>query len=159
MLGSGKSIWNQQVLQIISLIDGSHIPILPPSDGYKDFVNCNGWPCYVLQAVVNHRCWYDICRSDIQYNVQTMDLFCACAFFLLFANTGFVGHTDTHSLYCVYIYSTSVTDAWIEQLQCGQRTDVMRLSGARPHHIQLGHGDNAELLFLPDTGAQHMNLA
>jgi len=39
--------------QIIGCIDGTHIPVLPPSDGYKDFVNRKGWPSYVLQAVVD----------------------------------------------------------------------------------------------------------
>ena len=39
--------------QIIRCIDGSHILVLPPSDGYKDFANRKGWPSYVLQAVVD----------------------------------------------------------------------------------------------------------
>lgn len=39
--------------QIIGCIDGTHIPVLPPSDGYKDFVIRKGWPSYVLQAVVD----------------------------------------------------------------------------------------------------------
>lgn len=43
--------------QIMGLIDGTHIPILPPSDGYKDFVNRKGRPSYVLQAVVDHKSW------------------------------------------------------------------------------------------------------
>lgn len=43
--------------QIIGLIDGTHIPVLPPSNGYRDFVNRKGWPSYVLQAVVDDRCW------------------------------------------------------------------------------------------------------
>uniref|UniRef100_A0A672YWA1 DDE Tnp4 domain-containing protein n=1 Tax=Sphaeramia orbicularis TaxID=375764 RepID=A0A672YWA1_9TELE len=42
--------------QIFGLIDGTHIPILPPSYGYQDFVNRKGWPSYVLQAVVDDRC-------------------------------------------------------------------------------------------------------
>ncbi|CAJ1071691.1 uncharacterized protein LOC127630384 isoform X2 [Xyrichtys novacula] len=46
--------------QIMGLIDGTHIPILPPSDGFKDFVNRKGWTSYVLQAVVDDRCWYII---------------------------------------------------------------------------------------------------
>lgn len=43
--------------QMMGLIDGTHIPILPPSDGYKDFVTRKGWPSYVLQAVVDDKCW------------------------------------------------------------------------------------------------------
>ncbi|KAL1277058.1 hypothetical protein QQF64_023731 [Cirrhinus molitorella] len=43
--------------QIMGLIDGTHIPILAPSDGYKDYVNRKGWPSYVLQAVVDDQGW------------------------------------------------------------------------------------------------------
>lgn len=39
--------------QIIGGVDGTHIPIVPPKDGYRDFVNRKGWPSYVLQAVVD----------------------------------------------------------------------------------------------------------
>ena len=39
--------------QVIGCIDGTHIPVLPPSDAYKDFANREGWPSYVLQAVVD----------------------------------------------------------------------------------------------------------
>ncbi len=39
--------------QIMRLIDGTHIPVLPPSDSYKDFLNRKGWPSYVLQAIVD----------------------------------------------------------------------------------------------------------
>jgi hypothetical protein len=42
---------------VMGIIDGTHIPMLPPSDGYKDFVNRKGWPSYVLQAVVDHQFW------------------------------------------------------------------------------------------------------
>ncbi|KAL1277225.1 hypothetical protein QQF64_023898 [Cirrhinus molitorella] len=45
------------VPQVMGLIDGTHIPILPPSDGYKDFVIRKDWPSYVLQAVVGDGCW------------------------------------------------------------------------------------------------------
>ncbi|XP_011871837.1 PREDICTED: putative nuclease HARBI1, partial [Vollenhovia emeryi] len=41
--------------QIIGCIDGSHIPILAPSEGCRDFVNCKGWPSYVLLAVVDDK--------------------------------------------------------------------------------------------------------
>ncbi|XP_061586881.1 uncharacterized protein LOC133451756 [Cololabis saira] len=50
--------------QIIGCIDGTHIPVLPPSEGYKDFVNRKGWPSYVLQAVVDdtYRFWNISCK-------------------------------------------------------------------------------------------------
>jgi len=44
--------------QIIGCIDGSHIPILAPVDGYRDYVNRKGWPSYNLQAVVDDKCRY-----------------------------------------------------------------------------------------------------
>uniref|UniRef100_A0A671XEC2 DDE Tnp4 domain-containing protein n=1 Tax=Sparus aurata TaxID=8175 RepID=A0A671XEC2_SPAAU len=50
--------------QIIGCIDATHIPVLPPSDGYKDFANRKGWPSYVLQAVVDdmYRFWNINCK-------------------------------------------------------------------------------------------------
>ncbi len=42
---------------VIGCIDGTHIPVLLPSDGYRDFVNRKGWPSYIIQAVVNDKCW------------------------------------------------------------------------------------------------------
>uniref|UniRef100_A0A667WS05 DDE Tnp4 domain-containing protein n=1 Tax=Myripristis murdjan TaxID=586833 RepID=A0A667WS05_9TELE len=51
---------SHHIPQIMGLIDGSHIPVLPPSDGYKDFVNRKGWPSYVLQAVVDHGRFLDV---------------------------------------------------------------------------------------------------
>lgn len=41
-----------KIPNIIGAIDGSHIPILPPSDGYRDFVNRKGWPSFILQGIV-----------------------------------------------------------------------------------------------------------
>uniref|UniRef100_A0A673NED2 DDE Tnp4 domain-containing protein n=1 Tax=Sinocyclocheilus rhinocerous TaxID=307959 RepID=A0A673NED2_9TELE len=47
--------------QIMGLIDGTHIPIFPLSDGYKDFLNRKGWPSYALQAFVDHKsCFWSI---------------------------------------------------------------------------------------------------
>jgi len=40
--------------QLIGAIDGSHISILPPSDGYRDYINRKGWPSVILQAVVDN---------------------------------------------------------------------------------------------------------
>ncbi|GLV33321.1 uncharacterized protein CBL_11760, partial [Carabus blaptoides fortunei] len=48
--------------QILGCIDGTHIPILPPENGFRDFVNRKGWPSYNCQAVVDHNCQFrDIC--------------------------------------------------------------------------------------------------
>uniref|UniRef100_A0A3P9MF02 DDE Tnp4 domain-containing protein n=1 Tax=Oryzias latipes TaxID=8090 RepID=A0A3P9MF02_ORYLA len=44
---------SHHIPQIMGLINGTHISILPPSDGYKDFVNHKGWPSYIIQAVVD----------------------------------------------------------------------------------------------------------
>ncbi|KAL6455329.1 hypothetical protein MHYP_G00362230 [Metynnis hypsauchen] len=50
-----------RIPQIMGLIDGTHIPVLPPRDGYKDFVNRKGWPSYVLQGVVDDKgCFWNI---------------------------------------------------------------------------------------------------
>lgn len=43
--------------QVIGCVDGSHIPILPPSEGYRDFINRKGWASYVLQGVVDDQYW------------------------------------------------------------------------------------------------------
>lgn len=41
--------------QIIGCIDGSHIPILAPSEGSKDFINRKHYASIVLQAVVDDK--------------------------------------------------------------------------------------------------------
>uniref|UniRef100_A0A3P9HZR1 DDE Tnp4 domain-containing protein n=1 Tax=Oryzias latipes TaxID=8090 RepID=A0A3P9HZR1_ORYLA len=44
---------SHHIPQIMGLIDGTHIPILPPSDCYKDFVNRKGRPSYMLLLTTN----------------------------------------------------------------------------------------------------------
>lgn len=46
------------VPQLIGAIDGTHIPILPPSNGYRDYINRKGWPSMILQAVVDNKYRY-----------------------------------------------------------------------------------------------------
>ncbi|KAG0444343.1 hypothetical protein HPB47_013904, partial [Ixodes persulcatus] len=41
--------------QIWGAIDGTHIPILAPRKGYRDFVNRKHWPSFNMQAVVDDR--------------------------------------------------------------------------------------------------------
>ncbi|XP_039305175.1 protein ALP1-like [Solenopsis invicta] len=40
--------------QIISCIDGTHLPITVPEESYRDFVNRKGWASYNVQAIVDH---------------------------------------------------------------------------------------------------------
>ncbi|XP_051787442.1 uncharacterized protein LOC127529067 [Erpetoichthys calabaricus] len=50
------------VPQIYGALDGTHVPILPPTEGYRDYINRKGWPSIVLQALVDDRCMIrDIC--------------------------------------------------------------------------------------------------
>uniref|UniRef100_A0A3Q1GZ70 DDE Tnp4 domain-containing protein n=1 Tax=Acanthochromis polyacanthus TaxID=80966 RepID=A0A3Q1GZ70_9TELE len=45
----------------IGCVDESRIPCLPPSDGYRDFINRKGWPSYVLQAVCDDKyCFWNV---------------------------------------------------------------------------------------------------
>ena len=42
------------VPQVHGAIDGTHVPIRPPAEGCRDFVNRKGWPSIVvLQALVD----------------------------------------------------------------------------------------------------------
>lgn len=47
------------VPQVYGTLDGTHILILPPSDGYQDYVNHKRWPSIVLQALVDDQ--YQVC--------------------------------------------------------------------------------------------------
>ncbi|XP_011253237.1 protein ALP1-like [Camponotus floridanus] len=40
--------------QLIWCIDGTHIPITAPHEGYRDFVNRKGWTSYNIMTVVDH---------------------------------------------------------------------------------------------------------
>ncbi|XP_055709000.1 uncharacterized protein LOC129805246 [Phlebotomus papatasi] len=40
--------------QIIAAVDGSHIPILPPEEGRKDFMNRKNYGSIILQGTVDH---------------------------------------------------------------------------------------------------------
>lgn len=42
------------IVQSFRAIDGTHIPILPPTNGYRDFVNRKGWPSIVMQGIVDY---------------------------------------------------------------------------------------------------------
>ena len=37
-------------------IDGTHIPVTAPFDGYRDYVNRKGWTSIILQAVCDDKC-------------------------------------------------------------------------------------------------------
>ena len=39
---------------IIGAIDGTHMPVLPPKDGYRNFVKRKGWPSYNVLAIVDN---------------------------------------------------------------------------------------------------------
>uniref|UniRef100_A0A3B1JVY3 DDE Tnp4 domain-containing protein n=1 Tax=Astyanax mexicanus TaxID=7994 RepID=A0A3B1JVY3_ASTMX len=48
--------------QVYGSLDGTHIPILPPAVGYRDYVNRKGWPSIVLQALVDDQLLFrDVC--------------------------------------------------------------------------------------------------
>ncbi|XP_011867696.1 PREDICTED: putative nuclease HARBI1 [Vollenhovia emeryi] len=40
--------------QIIGSIDGTHVEVIPPKEGYRDFINRKGWPSYNMLAVVDY---------------------------------------------------------------------------------------------------------
>lgn len=43
--------------QCAGAIDGSHIPVIAPSEDHTDYFNRKGWHSVILQAVVDHRFW------------------------------------------------------------------------------------------------------
>ena len=49
------------VPQCIGAIDGSHIPVSPPTLCHTDYYNCKGWYSLLIQAVVDYKyCFLDI---------------------------------------------------------------------------------------------------
>lgn len=50
---------------IIGAIDGTHIPIKPPHEGHRDFINRKGWASIILQGVVDAKYQFiDICVKN-----------------------------------------------------------------------------------------------
>ncbi|XP_050064881.1 uncharacterized protein LOC126553811 [Aphis gossypii] len=50
------------MVQVIGMIDGTHIPILAPVNGRLDYINRKGWTSLICQAVVDHEYKFtDIC--------------------------------------------------------------------------------------------------
>nr|CAI5852533.1 unnamed protein product [Callosobruchus analis] len=50
---------------IIGAIDGTHIPIKPPRQGHRDFINRKGWASVILQGVVDAKYRFmDICVKN-----------------------------------------------------------------------------------------------
>ena len=41
--------------QAFAAIDGTHIPVTPPSDGYRDFINRKMYPSVIFQAVCDDK--------------------------------------------------------------------------------------------------------
>ncbi|XP_075304721.1 tripartite motif-containing protein 16-like [Odontesthes bonariensis] len=50
-----RNATKHHIPQIYGAIDGSYIPILPPLDGYRDYINRKRWASVILQAVVDDR--------------------------------------------------------------------------------------------------------
>lgn len=48
-----RNVTWHHVPQVYGLVDGTHITVLPPPDRYRDYVNRNGSPSIILQAVVD----------------------------------------------------------------------------------------------------------
>ncbi|KAG0414043.1 hypothetical protein HPB47_008812 [Ixodes persulcatus] len=44
--------------QIFGAIDGTHVPILAPKKGYRDFVNRKLWTSFNVQAIRNFQRWW-----------------------------------------------------------------------------------------------------
>lgn len=70
--------------QIIGCIDGSHIPIMAPSEGRKDFVNRKSWTSLVLQAVVDDSCKYVIIYDMINRFMNYLFVYICLAGLLMY---------------------------------------------------------------------------
>ncbi|KYN08182.1 Putative nuclease HARBI1, partial [Cyphomyrmex costatus] len=66
--------------QLIGCIDGTHIPIIAPYEGYRDFVNRKGWPSYNVMAVVDHNGrWRISCKKmDCDYTFAPQIILACC---------------------------------------------------------------------------------
>ena len=50
--------WKQRFCfpQAYGAIDGTHVPVTAPFEGYRDYVNRKGWTSVILQAVCDDKC-------------------------------------------------------------------------------------------------------
>uniref|UniRef100_A0A673HX22 DDE Tnp4 domain-containing protein n=1 Tax=Sinocyclocheilus rhinocerous TaxID=307959 RepID=A0A673HX22_9TELE len=51
-----RNYTTHHIPQVYGALDGTHILVLAPAEGYRDYVNRNGWPSIILQALVDDCC-------------------------------------------------------------------------------------------------------
>ncbi|XP_037928798.1 protein ALP1-like, partial [Teleopsis dalmanni] len=64
-----------KIPNIIGAIDGTHIPVLLPSDGYKEYINQKGWPSIVMQAVVDNNYLFRDVSVKLPGSYHNVDVF------------------------------------------------------------------------------------